>query len=167
MANLVILVKMQGDTNNSLADNWQKIRSMYDGRKAWTDSSKENSFTDYIATITCGKVRVTNIFPQIDNRSNDSDPVTVFELQNAQYIDSNDIVREVITGIANANPGDPLYVGDRSLNLDGENSDQSSVDNLTIIVQGDRIVQNSDSSSKPIIMEMRESTAFWSAVIMR
>ncbi len=148
MANLVILVKMQGDTNNSLADNWQKIRSMYDGRKAWTDSSKENSFTDYIATITCGKVRVTNIFPQIDNRSNDSDPVTVFELQNAQYIDSNDIVREVITGIANANPGDPLYVGDRSLNLDGENSDQSSVDNLTIIVQGDRIVQNSDSSFK-------------------
>ena len=60
MANLVILVKMQGDTNNSLADNWQKIRSMYDGRKAWTDSSKENSFTDYIATITCGKVRVTD-----------------------------------------------------------------------------------------------------------
>lgn len=148
MANLVILVKMQGDTNNSLADNWQTIRSMYDGRKAWNDSSKENSFTDYIATITCGKVRVTNIFPQIDNRSNDSDPVTVFELQNTQYIDSNDIVREVITGIANANPGDPLYVGDRSLNLDGESSDQSSVDNLTIIVQGDRIVQDWESSFK-------------------
>lgn len=148
MANLVIFVKMQGDTNNTLAEKWQEIRSMYDGRKSWTDSSKENSFTDYIATITCGKVRVTNIFPQIDNRGNDSDPVTVFELQGAQYIDSSDIVREVITGIANANPGDPLYVGDRSLNLDGETSGQSSVDNLTIIVQGDRIVQDSDSSFK-------------------
>ncbi len=144
MANLIILVKMQGSTGNTLADQWNKIKEMYDGRKAWTGSGKENSFSDYISTITCGKVRVTNILPQIENRTDDSQAVQVLELSQASYDSRDAIIQEVIKGIQNARPGDPLYVGDRSLSLDGDNV----VDNLTVIVEGNVVVNNSESSFK-------------------
>ena len=144
MANLVILVKMRGETGNTLAAGWQEIKSMYSGRKSWTDSSKENSFSNYISVITCGKVKVTNIFPQIDNRTDESRPVQVLELSKTRYESGDAIVEEVIRGIQKAGPGDPLYVGNQSLDLDKDNV----IDNLTIIVEGNVVVNNKESSFK-------------------
>lgn len=144
MANLVILVKMQGEQGTTLADQWKEIKDMYSGRKSWTDPNKENSFSDYISVITCGKVKVTNIFPQIDNRTDESQPVQVLELSQNQYTSPDAIIKEVITGLQNAQPGDPLYVGDRSLDLDGDHL----LDNLTIIVEGRVIVNGQESSFK-------------------
>lgn len=144
MANLVILVRMQGNGETTLADRWSEIKSMYSGRLSWNGSGKENSFSDYIATITCGKIHVTNHFPQIENRAGDSDPVQVLELSQAQYNTGDAIINEVITGIQNAAPGSPLYVGDRALDLNGD----GVVDNLTIIVQGNVVVNNMESSFK-------------------
>ncbi|MCR2050987.1 hypothetical protein NSB25_27585 [Acetatifactor muris] len=144
MANLVILVKMRGETGNTLAVKWETIKNMYSGRKSWTDSNKENSFSDYISVITCGKVKVTNLFPQIDNRMDESQSVQVFELSRTGYDTGDAIVEEVIRGIQKAQPGDPLYVGKQSLDLDRDNV----IDNLTIIVEGNVVVNNTESSFK-------------------
>lgn len=144
MANLVIFVKMRGDSGNTLSEKWEDIKSMYSGRKAWNGSGRENSFSDYISVITCGKVKVTNIFPQIDNRTDESRPVQVLELSRAKYETGDAIVEEVIRGIQKAGPGDPLYVGKQSLDLDGDNV----IDNLTIIVEGNVVVNNTESSFK-------------------
>nr|WP_297864333.1 hypothetical protein [uncultured Acetatifactor sp.] len=144
MANLVILVKMQGETGNTLAVKWETIKRMYSGRKSWTDSNKENSFSDYISVITCGKVKVTNLFPQIDNRMDESQSVQVYELSKPGYDTGDAIVEEVIRGIQKAQPGDPLYVGKQSLDLDRDNV----IDNLTIIVEGNVVVNNTESSFK-------------------
>lgn len=148
MANLVILVKMRGETGNTLAVKWETIKNMYSGRKSWTDSNKENSFSDYISVITCGKVKVTNLFPQIDNRMDESQSVQVFELSRTGYDTGDAIVEEVIRGIQKAQPGDPLYVGKQSLDLDRDNV----IDNLTIIVEGNVVVNNTESSFKACLL---------------
>lgn len=128
MANLVIFVKMKGDTANTLDDNWSKIKSMYDGG---TVPGVDNSFSNYISTVTCGKVTVTNIFPQ-QYADGSGERIQVLELSKERYDTSDEMVTEVIDTIAGG--GVSLDSG-RSLDLDGD----GCVDNLTIIVQGDNI----------------------------
>lgn len=144
MANLVIFVKMEGAegnvfdevTNNTTytTDNWKTIKSMYDGG---TIPNVNNSFSNYISTVTCGKVAVKNIFPQVYTRADNSEGIHVLELSQSQYGTDDAMVAEVIqkmqTATSDNNP-DFLYVADNlDLNRDG------CIDNLTIIVQGDTI----------------------------
>lgn len=134
MANLVIFVKMQGAEGNVFDDNWESIKGMFDGG---TVSTIDNSFSNYIRTITCGKVTVTNIFPQRCTRWDGTEGIHVLELSQAIYSTDDAMVAEVINRIQAASPDnnpDSLYVAD---NLD-RNGD-GCVDNLTIIVQGDTI----------------------------
>ncbi|MCM1065206.1 MAG: hypothetical protein NC420_12230 [Eubacterium sp.] len=136
LANLVVFVKMHGAEGNVfdeitshgtyVTDNWKVIRDMYDG---------ENSLSDYVSVITCGKVSVTNIFPQEYMRSGESRGIGILELSQERYDTDDAMVQEVIREIGNAQPGDPLYVGDQFLDRNGD----GCVDNLTVIVQGDDI----------------------------
>ena len=70
--------------------------------------------------------------------------IQVFELSRTGYDTGDAIVEEVIRGIQKAQPGDPLYVGKQSLDLDRDNV----IDNLTIIVEGNVVVNNTESSFK-------------------
>ncbi|MCM1539712.1 MAG: hypothetical protein NC121_00445 [Blautia sp.] len=136
LANLVVFVKMHGAEGNVFdeitsyetyaTDNWKVIRDMYDGG---------NSLSDYVSVITCGKVSVTNIFPQEYVRSDGSFGIGILELSRERYDTDDAMVQEVIREIGDAQPGDPLYVGDQSLDRNGD----GCVDNLTVIVQGDDI----------------------------
>lgn len=143
MANLIIFVKMHGVAGNVFdnvtdygtytEDNWKVIREMYDTRT--TPKGNNTSFSNYISTITCGKVKVINIFPQTYTRADGSEGIQVLELSQAIYDTSDAMIRELIGIMQNAKPGDPLYVGDKTLDRNGD----GCIDNLTVLVQGDDI----------------------------
>lgn len=145
MANLVIFVKMRGAEGNVFdevvdytsyqRDNWKWIKGIYQGG---TDPGIDNSFANYIKTITCDKVTVENIFPQIYTRDDGTEGIKVLELSQSIYDTDDAMVREVIGKIQSSGPNnnpDYLDVSGRNLDLNGD----GCVDNLTIIVQGDNI----------------------------
>lgn len=144
MANLVIFVKMQGADGNIFdqitdhstyqTDNWKTIKGMYD---TGTSPGIDNSFSNYIKTVTCGKVTVKNVFPQIYTRGDGSEGIHVLELSQTVYATDDSMVTEVIERIqasAKENNPDHLYT-EENLDLNGD----GFVDNLTIVVQGDTI----------------------------
>lgn len=147
MANLVIFVRMKGDQGNVFdevvphgtytSDTWKLIKGMYDGETG-SGITADSSFSNYIRTITCGKVTVKNIFPQIYTRKNDgSEGIGILELEQGRYATDDAMVAEVIKRIQdageNGNPDSLAVTDDLDLNNDG------CVDNLTIMVQGDTI----------------------------
>ncbi len=140
IANLVVFVKMNGDTRDiynasattgwgSVNYNWQSIRDMYDGG---TGATGDNSFSNYIKTISEGKVEVVNIFPQ-EYVGDDGIPrVRTLELNQSSYRYDSQMIEEVITALNNG-----TIPVDTSIKLD--NLNQGILDNLTIIIQGDNI----------------------------
>lgn len=145
MANLVVFVKMQGDGGNVFdeivdnisykTDNWKQIKGMFQGG---TDPQINNSFANYIQLVTCNKVTVRNIFPQIYMRDDGTEGIHVLEMSLTQYDTPDAMAREVIEKIQESSSGNNLHYLDVSgfdldLNRDG------CVDNLTIIVQGNNI----------------------------
>ena len=141
IANLVIFVKMKGDTRDiynassttswgSVNYNWQLIRNMYDGG---TGSSGDNSFSNYIRTISEGKLEVVNIFPQEYVGDDGIARVRTMELSRSSYDHDSQMIAEVITALNNGT----IPLDTSQIKLD--NLNKGILDNLTIIVQGDNI----------------------------
>lgn len=141
IANMVIFVKMKGDTRDvfnasstttwgSVNYNWQLIRDMYDGG---TGSSGDNSFSNYIKTISEGRVEVVNVFPQEYIGSDGVARVRTLELSQSRYDQDSQMITEVLAAINNG----IIPVDTSQTKLD--NLNRGILDTLTIIVQGDNI----------------------------
>ena len=133
VSNVVIFAKFKSDSRDifnaksSSYNNWTLIKNMYD-KNEWQGS--DNSFKNYIKTITEGKVEVDNYFPQ---ESSDKTSVATYTLSNdLDYYNSSDaIVYEIIKAIDSSKV--LLNIDKNKLN----NIDSNVLDNLTIIIQGD------------------------------
>lgn len=140
MANLVIFVKMKGDerdiynavyeTSTYSISNWEQIRKMYDGGTGYQD---DNSFSNYIKTVSEGQIEVVNIFPQeyvdqVDNKTK----VKTYELSQSHYDYDVAMVSEVVQAIQSG-----AIEIDSSIKMDYV--DNHVLDNLTIVVQGEDI----------------------------
>lgn len=141
IANMVIFVKMKGDTRDifnastttswgSVNYNWQQIRKMYDGG---TGTSGDNSFSNYIRTISEGKIKVVNVFPQEYTGADGIARVNTLELSRASYDFDSQMIAEVLAAINNGT----IPVDTGSIKLD--NLNRGILDNLTIVVQGNDI----------------------------
>lgn len=138
VANLVLFVKYPTDTGDvfnaqyssgSLCyNNWKEIKKMYQEGNGYVGN---NSFQNYIATITEGKVNVVNVFPQEydDAAKEGGKAVATYCLTRVDYANDGELIQEVITYCNNAN-----LLGSFSVKLDNVNA--GIIDNLTIIVQG-------------------------------
>lgn len=140
IANMVIFVKMQGDTRDiyNAVDNtygtpvynWQQIRKMYDGG---TGYSGDNSFSNYIKTISEGKIEVVNVFPQEYMGDDGIARVRTLELSKSSYDHDSLMIEEVIRAIQDGK----IPVDTSQTKLD--NLNRGILDNLTIVVQGNDI----------------------------
>ena len=141
IANMVIFVKMKGDTRdiyNASSDtdwgavnyNWQLIRNMYDGG---TGNSGDNSFSNYIKTISEGKIEVVNVFPQEYIGDDGVARVRTLELSRERYDQDSQMITEVLAAINNGT----IPVDTSLIKLD--NLNRGILDNLTIVVQGNDI----------------------------
>lgn len=149
MANLVVFVRLAGDTANDFdcvkdmsgyqQDNWQTIRNAYDGGDTLYPEF-DNSFSGYIRTVSQGAVEIKNIFPQEYIRADGSKGVQVLTLSQVTYesgVNGGDeaLIDEVVQRLeaAQSDQNDPLYI-DPSIKLD--NCEAGVLDNLTIVLQG-------------------------------
>lgn len=135
-ANLVIFVRMQGDTEDEFNEgtNWQQIKEMY--------NTKNNSFTNYINAISDGKVNVVNYFPQ---ENSEGSGVNVFTLSQSIYGNGDGSSDEVmVKEILDAIRQGTISLGDYKLDY----QESGVVDNLTIIVQGKDINGNTHAYHK-------------------
>lgn len=143
VANLVIFVKFSDDdrdiynatySSTYTRENWQLIKKMYDSNIThdYTDGKEyDNSFKNYIKTISNGKVNVSNYFPQ--ERENQTG-VNTYTLSGtiSSYTSGSMIVAEVVGALR-----------DGSIDLSGIDAQQLSnvtagyIDALTIVVQGE------------------------------
>lgn len=141
IANMVIFVKMKGDTRdiyNAVVDtpygtryyNWQQIRNMYDGG---TGSGGDNSFSNYIKTVSEGKIEVVNVFPQEYVGDDGIARVRTLELSQASYDYDSQMIAEVIAALNNGT----IPIDTSQIKLD--NLNRGILDNLTIVVQGNDI----------------------------
>lgn len=146
ISNLVIFVKYNGDTSdiyNAEQDygtykvsNWNEIKKMY-GPNVQHDyelkNDYDNSFQNYIYTISEHKVSVTNIFPQ-ENEAGTA--VNTYELKKSSYGTEGEIIAEVLNALNDGRINNESNTFDLSkYRLDNRQS--GFVDNLTIIIQGD------------------------------
>ena len=132
VSNVIIFVKGSDDTRDifNANTNWNLIEKMYNKNEI---GSIDNSFKNYIKTISEGKLEVENYFPQ---ESEDKASVNTYTLSKtiSEYKSSDSIVEEVINAIRNSRIS-------YNINSKLDNMNTSYLDNLTIIVQG-----NSDNS---------------------
>lgn len=143
VANLVIFVKFSDDTRdiyNATYDsgsytrnNWNLIKKMYNysPNHDYTEGvDYDNSFKNYIRTISNGMVNVTNYFPQ---EYADETGVTTYTLSGtmASYTSGTMIVSEVVSALSDGSIALPeISASDLS------NIDAGCLDALTIVVQG-------------------------------
>jgi M6 family metalloprotease-like protein len=116
-ANVVVVVSFKDDTSTTAADHYQEIESVYNGAT--------NSLADYISKISCGKLTVHNLFPQIS----DNTFTPYISDKNSTDYDSADgdyeVAKEVLSKIGS------------TLSLHGEKADYLNsgyIDNLTLVV---------------------------------
>lgn len=124
VANVVIFARLAEDPNDDFnrTGNWDAIRRQY------TDG--DNSFANYIYAVSGGRMRVENIFPQVDA----SGKIEVLQLSKSSYSDNAALVGEVVRALAGAKPGDRLYLDPDTYTLD--NLTGGVLDNLTVVLQG-------------------------------
>ncbi len=145
ITNVVIFAKFKSDSRDifnaksSSYSNWTLIKNMYD-KNEWQGS--DNSFKNYIKTITEGKIEVDNYFPQ---ENADKTGVDTYILNNdlSQYNSSDEIVYEIINAINSSK----ININS---NLKLDNINTNVVDNLTVIVQGDGSSSSIISSHKSV-----------------
>ncbi len=116
-ANVVVFVQF----TNSVSDNY--VAGM-NGKiyQTWNDTSFPKSLTSYLNTISYGKFKVNNIFPQYNSSKN------LYTSYRIPYTDSEyQLVKSVISQIKL----------DKSINVDSNND--GLVDNLTIIVEHEAV----------------------------
>ena len=132
VSNVVIFVKGSDDSRDifNVNTNWNLIEKMYNKNEI---GSIDNSFKNYIKTISEGKLEVENYFPQ---ESEDKASVNTYTLSKSisEYKSSDSIVEEVIDAVKNSKIS-------YNINSKLDNMNTSYLDNLTIIVQ-----DNSDNS---------------------
>lgn len=145
MTNVVIFVKMAGDsndtfnnlyydaqTNKTIAENWQKIKKMYNGGTA--SNGYDNSFSAYIYAVSEGRYSVNNYFPQVYTDADGVERINTYILSQSSYSTDSEIVTEVISAI-NSNVINISSLSGAKL----DNANSNILDNLTILVQGDNI----------------------------
>ena len=148
--NLVIFAKFNDDNRDIFnasyqngsysANNWTSIKNMYNKNVQYT--GYDDSFKNYINTITEGKINVNNVFIQ---QSMDLTKVNTYTLKkNKQDYSSGDgIVSEIIEalkqGKINNNYGQIKY----------DNAKEGILDNLTIIIQGE---SNANSINEDLLV---------------
>lgn len=150
IANLVIFAKMQGDTQdfynavyNSgtwVNDNCENLLKMFDGGNLAVPSAGDNSFSNYIHTITEGKITVHNVFPQVYTASDGTSNIDTFTLSQSRYDSDMQIVSEIIAALNNG-----TIALDSSVRLDYQT--EGILDNLVIIIQGNQINGNTHAYS--------------------
>ena len=127
VSNVVIFVKGSDDSRDifNANTNWNLIEKMYNKNEM---GSIDNSFKNYIKTISEGKLEVENYFPQ---ESEDKLSVSTYTLSKSisEYKSSDSIVEEVIDAVKNSKIS-------YNINSKLDNMNTSYLDNLTIIVQG-------------------------------
>ena len=127
ISNVVVFVKGNDDTRDifNANTNWNLIEKMYNKNEI---GSVDNSFKNYIKTISEGKLEVENYFPQ---ESEDKLSVNTYTLSKSisEYQSSDSIVEEVIDAVKNSKIS-------YNINSKLDNMNTSYLDNLTIIVQG-------------------------------
>ena len=127
VSNVVIFVKGSDDSRDifNANTNWNLIEKMYNKNEM---GSIDNSFKNYIKTISEGKLEVENYFPQ---ESEDKASVSTYTLSKSisEYKSSDSIVEEVIDAVKNSKIS-------YNINSKLDNMNTSYLDNLTIIVQG-------------------------------
>ncbi|MBQ7920026.1 MAG: hypothetical protein IJ324_08825 [Lachnospiraceae bacterium] len=143
-ANVVIFVKMADDTTDQfnatydtqsvgIRRNWDYIKNIYNNG---TGNSGNNSFKEYIRTITEGSIIVENYFPQECTGDDGYQKVVPMVTYQSEYASSVDIVTEVINRLA---AGEVRIYSDTAM----DNCYDGILDNLTIIVQGKEICGSS------------------------
>lgn len=122
IANVVVFVKYQDDTRdifnatNGSRSNWQEIKKMYD-----LDS---DCFSNYISTVTEGKVHVTNYFPQEQSGGQRVQTLVIPRNDGNGYV-VDAVVKALSDGRISVDTADKL-----------DNRQAGILDNLTIIIQG-------------------------------
>ncbi len=147
VANLVLFVKYPTDTGDIFNaeyrapqpsglhyNNWQEIKQMY---QEGSGTPNNDSFQNYISTITEGKVNVVNVFPQEydDPSKKGGKAVATYCLTKELYDNESELISEVIAYCNNNN-----ILGNSSIKPDNVNA--GIIDNLTIIIQGDFLPNN-------------------------
>lgn len=143
VGNLVVFVKFADDTRDiynanydsgsSQRNNWDLIKKMYDyslDHDYTYNADYDDSFKNYIATISEGKVNVTNYFPQ---QYADGTGVTTYTLANskASYTDGSQIVTEVMAALGNGS------ISTSGLDVSNLSHIENGVmDSLMVVVQG-------------------------------
>lgn len=134
IANVVVFVKYANDTRDIFnatngegssspyyRSNWQEIKKMYD--------LDQDSFKNYISTVTEGKVHVTNYFPQELPGGQGVQPLIL----SGNNPDGNGMVDEILKALTDGRIPTDAFKG----KLD--NRQTGILDNLTIIVQGSTV----------------------------
>ncbi len=129
IANVVVFVKYQDDTRdiynavNNLAtparSNWQELKNMYD--------LDQDSFSNYISAITEGTVHVTNYFPQERTDRKGVQTLVIPRGDGQGYI-VGEVVKAITAG----------KISMDTTNNKVDNREKGILDNLTIIIQGDK-----------------------------
>lgn len=124
VANVVIFARLAGDANDDFnrSGSWDAIRRQYE--------DGDTSFASYISAVSGGRMRVENIFPQVDANGT----IEVLQLSKRSYSDNAALVGEVVRALSSAQPGDALYLDPDTYTLD--NLKDGVLDNLTIVLQG-------------------------------
>ncbi len=125
VANVVIFARLAGDANDDFnaQGSRESLLRQYE--------SGDGSLAHYIRAVSGGKLRVENIFPQMDENDGHIDVLTLSE---SAYTDGEALVAEVVRALAEAQPGDALYLDPAAYSLD--NLRPGVLDNLTVILQG-------------------------------
>lgn len=144
VSNLVVFVRFSDDTRdiyNAVYDsgsytrsNWNLIKNMYEynpNHDYTEDVDYDNSFKNYISTISNGKVNVTNYFPQ--EYADETGVVTYTLLEaEASYTSGTMIVAEVVNALSDGSIPLPDISAEDLCNVDA-----GCIDALTIVIQGE------------------------------
>lgn len=144
MANVVVFVKTAASpADMDFAPHWAKIRQAYDKVPGTFDSSLCN----YVKTITCGKVTVKNIFPQVKTDGG----VETLEVLRVTAGDKTALVAEVVNWLSSDPHAQQVLAAAGKL----DNVDAGFVDNLAIVMQDDDLF--GDTSSYHLLYAGSES----------